>query len=155
MAANLAETPSSPRTAARMTQRPGHLIRRVHQLHAALWASEVSKEVTPTQFAVLSAVVENPHGDQAMVSREASLDSSTAGSVIYRLVQRGWIQVDRDPADRRRNLLSLTPEGEAAHAEIAPAAAEMTEHLVGALDLAEQSTLVDLLGKIIGAHPGR
>jgi MarR family transcriptional regulator, lower aerobic nicotinate degradation pathway regulator len=95
-----------------MRTQPGHLIRRAHQLHDALWASEVSKEITPAQFSVLTVGAEQGRCDQATIAREASLDTSTAGAVVFRLVKRGWLRVESDAADRRRNVLELTAEGE-------------------------------------------
>jgi hypothetical protein len=45
-----------PQDPSPMEYRPGHLIRRAHQIHDALWVSHVSQDATPTQFAVLSVV---------------------------------------------------------------------------------------------------
>ncbi|GAB2823581.1 hypothetical protein GCM10022221_22190 [Actinocorallia aurea] len=94
-----------------MYQQPGHLIRRAQQVHTYLWSTEVSTEVTSTQFAVLSAIAERSPIDQNSIVRRVSLDSSTVADVVNRLVRRGYVERARDLHDRRRNLLSLTPAG--------------------------------------------
>lgn len=83
------------------------------------------------------------------MSREASLDTSTAGSVVFRLVQRGFIRLDKDPNDRRRNLLWLTETGEQLRQEIGARASAMTDRWVGGLDEAELELLVSLLQRVI------
>lgn len=143
-------TPDSRKSGApEMRKRPGNLIRRANQLHGSLWSTMVSKEVTPTQFAVLSAIAQAPGTDQIAVSREASLDTSTAADVVFRLIKRGWVRSDRDTADRRRNVLTLTDDGEREFARLAIAAEELTAHFVRNLDLAERAGIVSLLEKIL------
>jgi DNA-binding MarR family transcriptional regulator len=39
------------------------------------------------------------------------LDKSTLSRIIDSLVRKGWVARDEDPANRRRSLLQLTPEG--------------------------------------------
>lgn len=134
----------------RMHRRPGHLLRRAHQMHGALWAAQVSRDVTPTQFSALTVIAENSGCDQAAVAREASLDTSTAGDVVFRMVKRGWVQIDRDPVDRRRNLLSLTDLGRDLYASVDRSAASMTTQLVAKLSLEQREQLIDLLQQLLG-----
>lgn len=134
-----------------MRKRPGNLVRRAHQLHGALWASMVSRDVTPTQFAVLSAIAENPGTDQIAVSRDASLDTSTAASVVYRLINRGWVRVDRDDTDRRRNVLTLTDDGASTFAMLSHAASVLSDRFVDPLESAERVEFTRLLEKILDA----
>ncbi len=141
-----ADEPSS------MEQRPGHLIRRVHQIHDALWSSRVSQDATPTQFAVLSVIHQLGSCDQTTAARVASLDTSTAGSVILRLIDRGWLRAESSPVDRRRNLLRLTPEGERSHARLQEAASSLTDDLVAPLAPQDRLHLVELLQRVIDGH---
>lgn len=111
----------------------------------------VSKDMTPTQFSALTVIASSPGSDQIALSRESGLDTSTAGAVIQRLIQRGWVEVERDPRDRRRKLLHLTAAGRSTFDETAVLASAMTERMVECLDSAEQETLVSLLGRLV-AH---
>lgn len=134
-----------------MHQRPGHLIRRAQQVHSYLWTTTVSRDMTPTQFAALTVIAGNPRSDQVAISRESGLDTSTTGTVIERLVARGWVDVDRDPKDKRRKLLDLTVEGRATFDEVFARASSMTEQLVECFDDDEQQQLVSLLSRLV-AH---
>ena len=52
---------------------PGHLIRRAHQVSSAVFHDRMQREgldVTPFQFAALSAIAQNPGVDQATVATE-------------------------------------------------------------------------------------
>ncbi len=137
-----------------MRRRPGYLLRRAHQIHDALWVAEVSQDTTPTQFAVLSVVAHLAHADQTAVAREASLDTSTAGAVVYRLIERGWLLAETSPSDRRRNVLSLTEDGEEQYLRLAAAATTLTDHLVAPLVEQDREALVELLQRLVRGHDG-
>ncbi|MEU9746619.1 MarR family winged helix-turn-helix transcriptional regulator [Streptomyces niveus] len=132
-----------------MYQQPGHLIRRAQQVHTQMWVSLVSSEVTSTQFAVLSAVAEEPDTDQNSISRRVSLDTSTVAEVVNRLAARGYITRNKDTADRRRNLLTLSPDGEQVFAEVSRAAAAMTDRMVEILPDADRKELVRILQNLV------
>lgn len=134
-----------------MRMRPGHLIRRAQQVHNHLWASTVSAEVTSTQFAVLSAIEAKPSIDQNTLSREASLDTSTTADVVNRLHDRGYVVRSRDREDRRRNLLTLSEDGERLFAEISVAAARMSDLLVECLTAEDRRRLIGILTQVVEA----
>ncbi|GGM67369.1 MarR family winged helix-turn-helix transcriptional regulator [Dactylosporangium sucinum] len=134
-----------------MYRQPGHLIRRAQQVHNWLWTADVSNEVTSTQFAVLSAIASTPQTDQNSLSRQVSLDTSTVGDVVNRLLERGYVVRSRDPDDRRRNVLSLTEEGDRLHAVISVAASRMTDRLVECLSEQDRDDLVRILQTLVEA----
>ncbi|NBE50566.1 MarR family winged helix-turn-helix transcriptional regulator [Streptomyces boluensis] len=132
-----------------MYQQPGHLIRRAQQVHTSMWVSLVSAEVTSTQFAVLSAVAEEPETDQNSISRRVSLDTSTVAEVVNRLAARGYLTRTKDTVDRRRNLLSLSPDGVRLFTEVSRAAAAMTDRLVEILPDDDRKELVRILQNLV------
>lgn len=88
---------------------PGHLIRRMQQVHTVAWTEEVGRNITAPQYAVLSALWAHPDGiDQGAGADLASLDPSTMADIVARLARRGWVLKTRDPADARRRLLQLS-----------------------------------------------
>jgi DNA-binding MarR family transcriptional regulator len=126
----------------------GFLIRRAQQLHAAVWQREASADFTSVQFGALNLVHANPGIDQRTLGEHLQLDRSTIADVCARLERRGLIQRDRDADDRRRNILSLTGEGEAVLGELIPRADRVHQVLVGGLsepDRAELHRLLTLL----------
>jgi MarR family transcriptional regulator, lower aerobic nicotinate degradation pathway regulator len=134
-----------------MHRQPGHLIRRAQQVHGWLWTTDVSKEVTSTQFAVLTAIATTPAIDQNSLSRQASLDTSTVGDVVNRLIARGYLVRTRALEDRRRNLLALSEEGRRLHDVIRAAATRMTQRLVAALSEEDRGDLVRILTRLVEA----
>lgn len=137
-----------------MLHRPGHLVRRAQQVHSALWSAMVSKDVTPTQYSAISVIAAADGVDQVGVSRGASLDTSTTGAVIERLVQRGWVRTSPDPSDRRRRILGLTDAGRAVHREVGLAADAMTVWMTECFDQTEREQFVDLLRRFVDHGEG-
>jgi DNA-binding MarR family transcriptional regulator len=141
-------------TAAELADYTGFLVRRAQQLHAAVWQREASAEFTSVQFGALNLVHANPGIDQRMLGDHLQLDRSTIADVCARLERRGLIQRDRDPDDRRRNILSLTEQGEAVLAELLPRADRVHEVLVGGLTEPDRSELHRLLTLLLADTAG-
>mgnify|MGYP002137024372 CR=1 FL=1 len=129
---------------------PGHLVRRAHQRTVALFMEETAGfDVTPVQFAILNELIDRPGEDQVTLAARVAFDAATSGSVIGRLEKRGWIRREPDTRDRRRKLLWITPEGEAAVLKMRPAAQRVQERLVAPLTPEEQRQLNALLTKLV------
>lgn len=129
---------------------PGHLIRRAHQLAVAIFVEETGDfDVTPVQFAILNALIDDPGEDQVTLAGKVAFDAATFGSVIGRLEAKGWVRREADEHDRRRKLLWITREGEQAARGMNRAVARAQNRILGPLDAAERRRLVQLLGKLI------
>lgn len=134
---------------------PAHLIRRAHQIAMALFMEEVDGfDITPVQFAVLNALMDEPGQDQVSLSTRVAFDAATSGSVIGRLEAKGWVRRQPDDKDRRRKRLWVTPEGCAVVARIKRAATRTQRRLLESLDEREQERLLQMLGKVIARHEG-
>lgn len=135
---------------------PGHLIRRAHQVAVAIFMEEAGAfDVTPVQFAILNALIEDPGEDQVTLAGKVAFDAATFGSVIGRLESKGWVRREPDAADRRRKLLWITPQGKAAAAQMKRAVSRVQGRIVAPLDAAERNQLLALLDKLVTAHgPG-
>lgn len=132
---------------------PGHLVRRAHQLAVAVFMEEtVDFDVTPVQFAILNALIDDPGEDQVTLAGRVAFDAATSGSVIGRLEAKGWVRREADPADKRRKLLWVTPEGEQVALRMKRAVARAQARIVAPLDAAEQVQFVQLLGKLVAGH---
>ncbi|WP_022887274.1 MarR family winged helix-turn-helix transcriptional regulator [Glaciibacter superstes] len=123
----------------------GFLIRRAQQLHAAVWQREASAEFTSVQFGALNLVHANPGIDQRTLGEHLKLDRSTIADVCARLERRGLIMRDRDSADQRRNVLSLTEQGQAVLVDLVPRADRVHEVLIGRLSQPDRAELHRLL----------
>ena len=132
---------------------PGHLIRRAHQLAVAIFMEETgAHDVTPVQFAILNALMQDPGEDQVTLAGKVAFDAATFGSVIGRLESKGWVRREPDAHDRRRKLLWVTPEGEQAALQMKRAVAKAQTRILAPLQASERQQLVRLLGKLVTGH---
>ena len=132
---------------------PGHLIRRAHQVAVAIFMEETSGfEVTPVQFAILNALLEDPGEDQVTLARKVAFDAATFGSVIGRLEARGWVRREADATDRRRKRLWVTAEGAEAARKMKRSVGKVQARILQPLSDAEQAQLVQLLDRLVAAH---
>ena len=135
------------------SEAPGHQIRRAHQLSVALFMEETAAfDVTPVQFAILNALMDDPGEDQVTLSGRVAFDAATSGSVIGRLESKGWVRREADPADKRRKLLWVTPAGEEVALQMKRAVSKVQSRLLGPLSRAERDQFAALLGKLIAGH---
>jgi DNA-binding MarR family transcriptional regulator len=132
---------------------PGHLIRRAHQVSVAIFMEETADfDVTPVQFAILNALLQDPGEDQVTLSRKVAFDAATFGSVITRLEARGWVRREADAADRRRKLLRVTQAGVDAVQRMRRAVAKVQQRILAPLDAAERDQLIALLDRLVAGH---
>ena len=134
-----------------LRRHPGHLIRRVQQVHEWLWNAQVSAEVTSPQFAVLYALRAQQDIDQKTLGERVSLDRSTTAEVVKRLLRRGLVRSIRDQSDGRRNRLHLTPVGVRTVTRLTPKAERMNQILISVLNECEQTELVRMLNLVVDA----
>jgi DNA-binding MarR family transcriptional regulator len=129
---------------------PGHLIRRVQQVHNAVFDEVVSDpDLTPPQFAVLSVLYCNPNIDQVELAQRLGMDRSTIADLAGRLEDRRLIKRTRDKNDQRRKVLRLTKAGESMYLETLPEVIEVGRRIVEPLDERERGSFLTSLAKII------
>ena len=134
-------------------QAPGYLIRRAHQVSVSLFATGmVDFDLTPVQFAMLNALMDEPGEDQITLASKVAFDAATSGAVIGRLESKGLLRRDADPQDKRRKLLSLTPAGEQMVAAMKTAVTQVQTNIMAPLAEGEAQELNRLLAKLIKGH---
>lgn len=129
----------------------GHLIRRAQQVHQAVWARDVSADVSSVQYAALAVLERRPGASQAELGAELSLDRSTIADLVSRMIRRGLLTREQDPADRRRKVLTLTDAGREAYAALVPRVDAIEPIVTGGLSAAERSELRRLLRTVLAA----
>lgn len=132
-------------------QMAGHLLRLMHQRSVQLFAARMKAlglDLTPVQFAALSALESQPGLDQAGLAQAIAADKATMGGVVSRMEKKGWIARTVAEADRRARVLTLTPEGAALLTTVSPQVAALQDEILGGLDAKERATFYTLAGKV-------
>lgn len=85
------------------------------------------------------------------IAEATEMDKVAVSRAVSRLVAAKRVQARADAADARRQILSLTSQGENVHARIAPIALAAEEKLLRALDARERRELDALLDRLLVA----
>lgn len=133
--------------------RPGFLVRRLHQIHVAMFFEECqSQNVTPVQYAILTTLSVIPDLDQTSLGQEVGLDRTTTADVVKRLEDRGLVIRRPNPSDKRLRHVRLTPEGETVVESLRGDMARAQERLLAPLRPAERTMLMDLMRILVEAN---
>ena len=139
-------------------QSPGFLIRRLNQIHLALFAEETAGlEITPVQLSVLAAVARQGGRDQSAIAEETGVDRATMASVAARLEVAGLIRRSVCRSDQRHKLVHLTAKGKTTLAKMQHPAARANERTLAPLDASEREHFLLLLEVLVegGNHHAR
>lgn len=135
-----------------LAYRPGFLIRRLHQIHLALFAEECAGfNITPVQFSLLSLLSTQPGLDQAALAIAVGVDRATTANVVARLEKRGLLRRRSGIEDRRVKLVELTAAGTRLLARIDPHARRAHERTLDTLPARERAQFVALLRRLVDA----
>lgn len=140
---------------AALMQRPGFLIRRLHQIHLALFAEECGAfGVTPVQYSIMTAIDRQPGLDQARLGEQVAIDRATIADVLARLESRRLVSRRRSRTDARVKLVSLTVSGRHLLKRIDPHAARAHRRTVAALPEPHRAIFIQSLTALVEAGHG-
>ena len=128
----------------------GHLIRRLHQISVSAVAEAIEAaghDLTPVQFAALSAIGARPGIDQATLAGLIVYDRATIGGVVDRLDAKQLLTRAVSAEDRRARVLTPTAEGRRLLTEITPVFRKVQDQILAGLDPDERETMLGLLRK--------
>jgi MarR family transcriptional regulator, lower aerobic nicotinate degradation pathway regulator len=131
----------------RLQDQIGFILRKAHQRHVSIFASHIA-DLTPPQFAALAKLNDVGETSQNQLGQLIAMDAATVKGVIDRLKARGLVKLTKHEVDKRRLLVSLTPEGRDAVQRLIPAAETITAETVAPLTTKEAATLINLLAKL-------
>ena len=127
----------------------GFMLRVASQRHANIFQSNIIGNLTPTQFSTIIRLAEVGKVSQNHLGRLTAMDVATIKGVVDRLKAKGLIQSEPDLIDKRRSVISLSPQGEALVSELKRAGRQISEETLAPLNAKEQKTLLGLLRKIL------
>ena len=99
-------------------------------------------------FVVLAALAELGPASQAALASRTRIYTSDLVSVLNGLAGRGWIRRAPDPADKRRNVITIPGDGERRLAELDRVLAGVNDQIMAPLDHTERQQLFALLGRV-------
>lgn len=133
--------------------RPGYLVRRLHQIHVGLFAEEFANSgVTPVQYAMLSVLGTHTTMDQLSLSKAVGVDRTSGADVIKRLARQNLVIRTTSPDDRRMKLVAVTPAGAALVREMRPAMQAAQDRMMAPLQPEERKFFMDALCRMIEAN---
>jgi MarR family transcriptional regulator, lower aerobic nicotinate degradation pathway regulator len=103
-------------------------------------------------FAVLAALEEYGALSQAEIGRRLGLDRNDVNGILNRLESHHQAGRRADPADRRRNVVTLTAAGRQHLEDLQQHADAVQDELLAGLDAAERQQLHALLAKLLDGH---
>jgi DNA-binding MarR family transcriptional regulator len=143
--------PKTSSTLSRLYARPGFLLRRAHQISAAVFEDACRDlALTPAQFGVLTVLHAHPGLGQSSLARALGFDKVTVLRVLRGLEGRGLIS--RAPAEGNRRNVSvvLTAAGAQVLDEAQKPAEKAYKRLMAPLDREQQAQLLELLQLLTG-----
>jgi DNA-binding MarR family transcriptional regulator len=133
--------------------RPGFLVRRLHQIHLALFAEECGRfKVTPVQYSLLTALIRHGPLDQVSLAGEIGIDRANATGVLTRLEARGLIRRQPDPGDQRVKRCELTASGRRLTVRMGAAVERCHRRTISALPVRERRAFMASLERLIRAN---
>jgi DNA-binding MarR family transcriptional regulator len=130
---------------------PGFLLwRATLRWQRGIAAALVPYELTHVQFVLLVSLAwlnsTGAHPNQLTLARHAAMDVKMVSQVIGRLVARGLVKRDTDPADTRAKLLRITDAGAALARDARRAVEAADEEFFAAVT--DRAGLLRVLGRL-------
>jgi DNA-binding MarR family transcriptional regulator len=106
----------------------------------------------PYHHAVLAVLDEGSRETQGAIADALGYDRGQLVGLLDELEDRGLVERRRDPADRRRHIVRLTPAGKRALAKLRALARQLDDEFLASLDEDERAQLHALLLRLAQRH---
>jgi DNA-binding MarR family transcriptional regulator len=102
------------------------------------------------EFSLLMLLLANGATPAKLLARTLQVSAPNLTMLIDRMQAKAWLRRERNPADRRSQLVVLSNEGRALARRAQTAAKTMEQSLQRRLSRAERAMLIELLTKVAG-----
>jgi MarR family transcriptional regulator, lower aerobic nicotinate degradation pathway regulator len=111
-----------------------------------------STDLHPYHHAVLAVLDEGSRETQGAIAEALGYDRGQLVGLLDELEERDLVERRRDPADRRRHIVRMTPEGKRALAKLRAVAVRVEDDFLASLDETERTQLHALLLRVAQQH---
>jgi len=105
--------------------------------------------ITTSQWAVLKLLDTKNQLTQTAIAKELLGDKATAGDIILRLSEKGYVEKSLDKYDKRMYVVSLTPKAKILINDMEKSAIDVTNKAIDGLDYNDIQILNKSLNQII------
>jgi DNA-binding MarR family transcriptional regulator len=104
------------------------------------------------EFVALLYLRESDRATQQKLAKTLMLDANNCVILLNGLEEAGLIERTRDPEDRRRHIVAITPKGQKALERAERQLETVEDEVLGDLDADERKQLHELLAKAVEDH---
>ena len=146
-------TPPAQRLARELVENSGFLLARLgHGFKASALARIEREGFEPHHYSVLAILAEGDRETQATIASALGVDPSRLVGVLDTLEERGLVDRQRDPYDRRRHVVRITTEGKLQLLRLRAIATEVADTFLAPLSADERETFQHLLRRLAAVH---
>ena len=152
------ETPSRPihRVAKELVASSGFLLARLGLAFKTRALERIEREgFDAHHYSVLAILAEGARETQATIADALALDPSRLVALLDSLEERDLIARQRDPHDRRRHVVSITPAGKRQLQRLRAIAKQLEDEFLAPIDAADRETFHHLLVQLACEHDPR
>jgi DNA-binding MarR family transcriptional regulator len=152
------ETPPRPvhRVAKELVASSGFLLARLGMAFKSKALARIEQEgFDAHHYSVLALLAEEARETQATIADALALDPSRLVSLLDSLEQRGLVVRQRDPQDRRRHVVNITPAGSGELQRLRSIAKQLEDEFFAPLSAQERTAFHDLLLRLACEHDPR
>src|SRR5215472_11200223 len=141
--------PATDAMPSRLNEMPTWLISQTAlHAHRLLAHALAAADSNGYQYRLLAALEEFGPASQAALGRRTGIDRSDVVAALNDLAERGLVDRAADPADRRRNIITVTAAGTGRFQQLDSMVADVQNRLLAPLSRAEHRQLTRLLRRI-------
>lgn len=147
------QTGSGDKPLDELYRRPGFLLRRAHQISAALFLEETAGlGLTTTQYGTMIVLRARGSLDQVGIATLVGIDRSTTALVVSKLEEAGYVERRDDAVDKRRKIITLSKAGHAMLKQVAEPAQRARERALAPFSAKDAAKFVALLERFVEVY---